>query len=225
MIINIIGPPGSGKGTQSKILSHYLKLPHISVGDLLRKEVRGNSVLGKQVEYYFSKGINFFDHLTYPILKKRLSQIDCENGFILEGFPRNIQQLMDLKGKFGVTVDLVVFINFIEHDINILYERVLNRISCTSCGKVYNLKFLLSSREGICDYCNQLLFIREDDSKEKFKKRLREYNKYTKPAIDLYFYSEFYTNKFIQIDGKKNIGAIHKEIINTIKEINNNKFY
>lgn len=213
MIINFIGPPNSGKGTQASKLSKKIDLPHVSVGDLLRKEVRQNSIIGQQIEHYFKRNINFFDHLTYPVLEKRISQYDCASGFVLDGFPRTVKQLVDFKNHFKIMIDSVIFLNIDKCETDMLYKRALSRISCSSCGKVFNLKVCPSRKNHQCDSCGSKLYFRDDDTKRKLDKRLREYEKYTKPAIYLYLNNKKYTHQFIQLDGRKDIATLHGEIL------------
>lgn len=199
MIIVLIGPQGSGKGTQAKIISERLNIPHISIGDLFRS-LKGK--LKKEVDYYINRGELVPDELTINLLKKVISKKECEKGFILDGFPRNINQAKMLQEI--VKVDLVILID-IEDELAI--KRILSRVSCKKCGAVYNLLTNPPKKEMTCDVCGEMLYKRTDDNIESIKKRLENYYKETEPVLS------FYKDKLIVVDGSQEIEKIAEEIL------------
>lgn len=186
-----LGPPGSGKGTYSSRLSPKLNIPHISTGDLLRNEVKNETELGEKAKKYMDKGKLVTDELVMKILKKRINQEDCENGFILDGFPRTLSQA---KALDKITdIDVVIKLHLPE---DILIEKLTGRRVCEDCGKNYNVADI--NRKGInmppllpendmkCDKCGGKLIQRDDDKVEVIKDRLETYHKETKPLIKYY---------------------------------------
>lgn len=189
--IIFLGPPGSGKGTYSSRISPKLDIPHISTGDLLRTEVKNESELGKKAKEYMDNGELVPDELVIQILKKRIEGPDCEKGFILDGFPRTINQAKELDN----ITDIDVVINLYLPD-DILVEKICARRVCENCGANYNIADInrdgifmppmLSENEGICDKCGGNLIQRKDDNPETIKNRLKTYYEKTQPLIDYY---------------------------------------
>lgn len=178
MKIVLLGAPGAGKGTHAGKLKTDFAIPHISTGDIFRANIKEGTVLGKKAKSYIDKGELVPDELVIDLVKDRLSQDDCKNGFILDGFPRTIHQAEELK-KF---VDLDAVINFILDD-DIIINRISGRRMC-SCGETYNVAFLNGKNE--CSKCGKELYQREDDKEETIKNRLKVYYKETAPLIDYY---------------------------------------
>lgn len=186
--IIFIAPPAAGKGTQSKLVSAEYNIPHISTGDLLREEVNSGSDLGVYLKQEMDKGNLISDETITTLLKNRLSKNDCENGYILDGYPRNVTQakiyenlLKELNKDLGSVI-------FLDIDKSLALERTLSRIVCPNCGASYNLNIeaLKPIKEGICDKCNNTLKIRSDDNKETFLNRFDTYINNTKELIDYY---------------------------------------
>lgn len=186
--IIFIAPPAAGKGTQSKLVSAEYNIPHISTGDLLREEVNSGSDLGVYLKQEMDKGNLISDETITTLLKNRLSKSDCENGYILDGYPRNVTQakiyenlLKELNKEIGSVI-------FLDIDKSLALERTLSRIVCPNCGASYNLNIeaLKPIKEGICDKCNNTLKIRSDDNKETFLNRFDTYINNTKELIDYY---------------------------------------
>lgn len=186
--IIFIAPPAAGKGTQSKLVSAEYNIPHISTGDLLREEVNSGSDLGTYLKQEMDKGNLISDETITTLLKNRLSKSDCENGYILDGYPRNVTQakiyenlLKELNKDLGSVI-------FLDIDKSLALERTLSRIVCPNCGASYNLNIeaLKPIKEGICDKCNNTLKIRSDDNKETFLNRFDTYINNTKELIDYY---------------------------------------
>lgn len=186
--IIFIAPPAAGKGTQSKLVSAEYNIPHISTGDLLREEVNSGSDLGVYLKQEMDKGNLISDETITTLLKNRLSKSDCANGYILDGYPRNVTQakiyenlLKELNKDLGSVI-------FLDIDKSLALERTLSRIVCPNCGASYNLNIeaLKPIKEGICDKCNNTLKIRSDDNKETFLNRFDTYINNTKELIDYY---------------------------------------
>ncbi|UCD03960.1 MAG: adenylate kinase [Candidatus Woesearchaeota archaeon] len=191
--IIFLGPPGSGKGTYSSRIGPELVIPHISTGDLLRNEVKGDSELGKKAAEYMNKGNLVPDDLVIEILKKRVEKPDCERGFILDGFPRTLNQAKALDKI--TNIDMVINL-YLPDDI--LITKLSGRRVCRNCGDNYNVTDikddergiymapLLPKKEGVCDKCGGELYQRDDDKPEVIKERLEVYYQKTKSLIDYY---------------------------------------
>ncbi|RLJ09984.1 MAG: adenylate kinase [Candidatus Aenigmatarchaeota archaeon] len=181
MRLVFLGPPGVGKGTHAEIAGKEFSIPAISTGQILREEIEKGSELGKMVSKYVEKGVLVPDEIVIEILKKRISQDDCKNGFILDGFPRTLNQAKELE---TIThIDLVV--NFVASHETII-ARISNRLTCRKCGAIYNTLFMKPKVDGICDVCGGELYRRPDQDPAVVKKRLEVYEKETKPLIDYY---------------------------------------
>lgn len=188
MKLNIIllGAPGAGKGTQAQIIKEKYKIPHISTGDMFREAIKGKTPLGELAESYISRGDLVPDDVTIALVKERLSKDDCQNGYLLDGFPRTIVQaeaLEKLTKEIERPINLVIDI---EVDENILIERISGRRICKKCGASYHIKNMPPKIEGVCDHCGGELYIRKDDNVDALKVRLDHYHEQTKPLIDFY---------------------------------------
>jgi len=204
MKIVFIGPQGSGKGTQAKILSERLGFCHISTGDLLRGS---GGELKKKVDEIMNKGGLISDDLMLDILKKRISCEDCLKGFILDGFPRTLNQAKLLEGV--VKIDKVVEI-FISDDNAV--KRIFGRVSCSKCGEGYNNFTELKPKvEGKCDKCGSGLVRRDDDNEYAVRKRLKIYHKETEPVL------EFYGSEIVKVDGMQGVEKIYDEIVEELE--------
>jgi len=181
MNIVLIGPPGIGKGTVAGKLTKKLGFPHIATGDMLRENVAEKTKLGLKAKSYMDKGLLVPDKLVIEMMKERLQDKDCQKGFILDGFPRTINQAEDIEKV--INIDKVV--NLWATD-DILIERISRRRVCEKCGFSYHLDFIKPNREGICDKCSGILYQREDDKPKAVKERLKVYRNLTKPLIDYF---------------------------------------
>lgn len=185
MRIIILGPPGAGKGTQAKRVSDRLGLPHLSTGDLLRKTVSSNTPLGKMAKSYMSKGELVPDPIILNIIGKEIGKHKDKDGFILDGFPRNIaqaQKLDEYLEQGGKQLDIIVNL---EIDEKTIVERIKGRLSCPKCGRVYNI--IKSGYYGrVCENCRTKLEQREDDSEETIRNRMKVYLEETLPLVDYY---------------------------------------
>ena len=186
MRIILFGPPGAGKGTQAKVLSERVRLPHISTGDLLRENVKGNTSLGRQAKDFMDKGLLVLDTLVANMLEERFTRPDVKAGFILDGYPRNIAQaktLDDMLLKLGMDIDFVVYLDTADA---IIVQRLSGRQVCSSCGALYHITNMPPKAAGVCDTCSAKLYQRSDDKEETVKKRLEVYKKEVTPLINYY---------------------------------------
>lgn len=186
MNIIIMGPPGAGKGTQAELIVSTFKVPHISTGDMFREAVAAGTPLGKKAKEYMDQGALVPDEVTIGLVEERLAQSDCNAGFLLDGFPRNLKQaealdqaLARLSKKLDVAVDVQV-------PFGILVERMTGRVTCKKCKAVYHLKFNPPTQTGICDKCGGELIQRADDTGETAQKRLTVYEAETDPLRSYY---------------------------------------
>lgn len=184
LILILLGPPGSGKGTQAALIHDKFHIPHISTGDLLREHIRKETELGKQAKIYMDKGLLVPDELIFDMLFDRVSQKDCSTGYILDGFPRTLAQAEVFQAHLQGKVTPVV-INLDLSDAKII-ERLSQRVSCERCGTPYHLTYSPPKTKGICDKCQGKLIQRSDDKEEVIIKRLKVYHEQTKPLIHFY---------------------------------------
>jgi adenylate kinase len=181
MKIVMLGAPGAGKGTYASRLNVSLGIPHISTGDMVRDEIKAQTELGKKIKQYSDKGELVPDEIIIQLLADRLKKPDCEKGYILDGFPRTINQAEAL-GKIS-KIDVVVNLNVPDQ---IIVTRLSNRVTCKKCGAIYNLLTLKPKKEGVCDKCGGELVQRRDDQPEVIQERLNVYREKTEPLIQYY---------------------------------------
>lgn len=184
-----MGPPASGKGTQTKMLSKRTGFPHVDTGSLLRSAIKNETEYGKIAKGYIEKGQLAPAELVASIIKERLMQEDCKNGYILDGYPRSLEQALMLDEIMAdINKGTETEFKAICFDIpdEMLLERIVNRRSCPKCGRIYNTKFLPPKVEGICDFDGETLTQRKDDTEEVAKARFKTYYEQTEPLIDFY---------------------------------------
>ncbi|MCR5348404.1 MAG: adenylate kinase [Bacilli bacterium] len=187
-MLNIIlmGPPGAGKGTQATRIIDAFHLPHISTGDIFRENISKGTELGLKAKAIIERGDLVPDGLTIDLVKSRLSQDDCKDGYLLDGFPRTIAQAKALKvmgPEIGRAVNLVIDITVPDE---VLMERIAGRRVCPKCGASYNIHSMKPAKEGVCDRCGAELIQRKDDNPESFKIRLDNYYAQTAPLVEFY---------------------------------------
>ena len=204
MNVILLGAPGAGKGTQATRLAEKYSIPHISTGDIFRENIKRQTPIGVVAKSYIDKGQLVPDEVTVEIVKQRLSKDDCKNGYLLDGFPRNIFQAEELD-KFS-TVEKVVDIDV---DLTKLLKRITGRRVCP-CGESYHVDFL--NGKTTCDKCGAELYQRADDNEETVKSRLSVYENQTAPLIDYYKKA----GKLLVIDGDKAIDEVFQEIVNKL---------
>jgi adenylate kinase len=230
MRLILLGPPGSGKGTQASLLSEKYDIPSISTGDILRQSIEAQEELGLKAKKYMDEGALVPDELVIEIVKSRLIKPDCvryahqrlrllERGFILDGFPRTVAQaealdsLLDnpltpfIKGDFlGYSLRAVINIDLKDE---VVIERLSGRRMCRRCNRIYHVVYLPPKTTGICDDCGETLYQRDDDKPEAIKKRLQVYMIQTTPLIRYYQGK----GKLISINGDREVREIHEDIV------------
>lgn len=184
-----LGPPACGKGTQTSRLATYLKFPHIDTGSLLRRAIAEKTADGLIAQSYIDKGQLVPVDIVAAIIKNKLKEDDCKDGFILDGYPRSIEQaeiLEDMKAEINEGEEFSFKVIYFDIDQQLLLNRIIYRRSCAKCGKIYNLQSLKPKKEGVCDECGCELIQRKDDTEETAKARFDTYFEQTAPLIKFY---------------------------------------
>ena len=205
--IILLGPPGAGKGTQAKSISNKYSIPHISTGDIFRKNISENTPLGIEAKRYMDNGQLVPDEVTINMVKDRLQQEDCKQGYLLDGFPRTVSQaeaLQDFLDSRNESLDTALLI---EVPRDFILERMTGRRVCPSCGASYHIKFNPAAN-GKCELCGSDVVQRKDDTEETVKERLDVYEKQTQPLID--FYKD--KNLLSTVDGTQAINKVFESI-------------
>jgi len=208
MRIVLLGAPGSGKGTQAKLLVEQYKVPQVSTGDLLRAAVAADTPLGRMAKAAMDAGQLVTDEIVLGMIRERLSQADAKKGFILDGFPRNIPQAQALDGmldQLHKPLQLALLVNV---DVDVLLQRLTGRRTCESCGQMYNVYTSPSKLDDQCDKCGGNLRHRADDNEETISNRLRVYEAQTAPLIEYYRAQ----NRLRTVQGVGDIGDIYKAV-------------
>ena len=209
MKIIMLGAPGAGKGTQAKKIAAKYQIPHISTGDIFRANIRNGTELGMKAKAFMDAGGLVPDEITIGMLLDRIHEADCENGYVLDGFPRTIPQAesltqalagMDEKIDYAVNVDVP--------DENII-SRMSGRRACLNCGATYHIVYNPPKQEGVCDVCGDKLVLRDDDKPETVQKRLSVYHDQTQPLIE--YYEKAGVLK--QVDGTQDMEAVFQDIV------------
>lgn len=182
MNLILLGAPGAGKGTQAEVICEHLNIPAISTGNIIREALKNGTELGLKAKSYMDSGALVPDEVVIDIIKERLSKADCQNGFILDGFPRTVPQAEALD-SMGVKIDKVI-------DIEVADEKIMQRLSgrrvCQDCGASYHIDYKPSKVEGKCDKCDGNTVLRKDDHPDTIKERLEVYHEQTEPLKDYY---------------------------------------
>lgn len=210
-----MGPPGAGKGTQAAKIAEHFGIPHISTGDIFRAAINSGSELGRKLKQFLDAGKLVPDEVTIAVVRERLEQPDCENGFLLDGFPRTIPQaeaLDQILREMGTELDIVLNISVAPE---IIVQRLSGRRICRNCGATYHVKFQPPKHPGVCDRCGGKLYQRSDDNEETVKERLDVYTKQTAPLLDYYRKRGLLT----QVDGNQSIDQVWSEIERTLRSI------
>ena len=208
MKIVLLGPHGAGKGTQAKSISNRYSIPHISTGDICRKNISENTPLGIEAKSYMDNGQLVPDEVTINMVKDRLQQDDCKNGYLLDGFPRTVHQAEALDNFLTEREESIDTALLIEVPKEFILERMTGRRVCPSCGASYHIKFNPPTNDGKCDLCGSDVIQRKDDTEETVKERLDVYENQTQPLID------FYKNKkqLSVVDGTQAINEVFESI-------------
>jgi len=218
MRIVLLGAPGSGKGTQAKLLVEKYKLPQISTGDMLREAVAEATLLGRQAKVSMDAGQLVSDEIVLAIIQERVTRPDARKGFILDGFPRNLQQaeaLDQLLTSLGRPLNLSLLVAV---DVDALIQRLVGRRTCLSCGQMYNIYYAPPHIEGRCDECGGRLRHRADDNEETIGNRLRVFETHTLPVVE--YYKEQGTLRTIQ--GVGEISDIFKAVTKVVEDVKSN---
>ncbi len=208
MNLILLGPPGAGKGTQAERLCEICATPHISTGDILRENIREGTELGREAQQYMDRGELVPDSVVIGIVRDRLAEPDCDPGFILDGFPRTVDQADALKAILAGMAKPVDHVVDIEVPEEVVVERLSARRVCAACGAVKHLIYNPPILEGICDECEGELCQRPDDNPDTIRERLREYERKTQPLI------EYYKKEGLlrEVDGSGEMEQVLKEI-------------
>lgn len=212
MKIIMLGAPGAGKGTQAKKISEKYQIPHISTGDIFRSNIKEGTELGRKAKGYMDQGALVPDELTIGMLIDRIQKEDCNDGYVLDGFPRTIPQAESLKkaiSEMGQKIDFAI-------NVDVPDENIINRMSgrraCISCGATYHIVYNRSKVSNVCDVCGAELVLRDDDKPETVKKRLSVYHDQTQPLIDYYAKDGVLVN----VDGTQELSKVFSDIVSIL---------
>ena len=197
MKLIFMGAPGAGKGTQAEKVSEYLNIPTISTGNIIREALKNGTEMGLKAKSYMDAGALVPDEVVIGIIQERLAQPDCENGFILDGFPRTIPQAEALD-RMGIVIDRIIDIDVPDETIA---QRVSGRRVCAACGSSYHIDYKKPTVEGVCDRCGGTLVQRKDDQPETVKERLAVYHEQTEPLKAYYAKS----GKLVTVKGQERV--------------------
>ena len=212
MNLILLGPPGAGKGTQATRIVEKYNIPHISTGDIFRENIKNATELGKKITEYMNAGKLVPDELVIEVATSRLSEDDCKDGFLLDGFPRTVQQAEALDAylaKTGRKVDTVLDIAVEKEE---LMSRLMGRRVCKSCGASFHVVSMPPKKEGVCDVCGGELYQRADDNEETVSNRIEVYETQTMPLIDYYEKS----GNIAHIDGAVGMEQVFAEIVKVL---------
>ena len=216
MRIILLGAPGAGKGTQAQILKDKFNIPQISTGDMLRAAIKANTKLGLEAKQFMDSGALVPDQLIIELVKERIQDSDCKQGFLLDGFPRTIPQAEAMK-EAAITIDMVIEIDVPD---NVILDRLSGRRTHIASGRIYHIHNNPPKIQGKDDVTGEDLVQRDDDKEETILKRLSVYHSQTKPLVDYYLKwsaSENEGLRYIKINGLGNVNDIQKSIFEQIK--------
>jgi adenylate kinase len=215
MYLVLLGPPGSGKGTQAERLNEQLGLPHVASGDLFRENIGNETELGLLAKGYIDRGQLVPDDVTIAMVRERLQQPDCDDGVILDGFPRTLAQAEafdEILASTGRTLAGVLYINVPDEE---LVRRLSGRRICRQCQTPYHMTFSPPAEEGVCDECGGELYQRDDDRPETVRARLRVYHEQTAPLIDYYRQ----VGLLVEVDGFGDIETVNAALLDAIRSL------
>lgn len=211
-IVILLGHPGAGKGTQARAIMHRLDIPQISTGDMLREAIARNTSYGRKAKARMDTGELVSDSIVNAIVAERITRGDCQKGFILDGYPRTVQQADTFRNEL-VNGD-EIFVIEIGANSNGLTNRLTGRWICPGCGEIYNTYSRAPKREGVCDVCGWSLFHRSDDREDLVRERFRTYKEETYPLVQYYRQLGVYH----QVDGMRPVEEVTKEILSILDE-------
>ena len=213
MKLILLGPPGAGKGTQAKMLTEQFSIPQISTGDILRAAVNDGTAMGLKAKQYMDAGGLVPDKVVVGIVRDRLQEADCVNGFILDGFPRTVPQADALQTSLSEMHKELDRVISLDVDAEALVERLTGRRTCKECGRGYHVTFDPSREEGKCDACGGTLFQRDDDQEETIRKRLQVYADQTAPLISYYRDA----GVLLELDGMQPISQVQEKMLSLLQ--------
>jgi adenylate kinase len=214
LVLLLFGPPGSGKGTQSGKISHWLGIPAISTGDMLREEIKAGTALGKAAKSIMSSGGLVGDDLVNRMLAQRVSLPDCAHGFLLDGYPRTVEQAEYLDAVLTEQQLRAPIVLHLDVPMDALVGRLTSRRQCPTCKRIYNLLHQPPKKAGICDDDGTPLVTRKDDSEEVVSERIRTYDELTRPVLAYY-----QDRKYYQIRGDRSPSYIFEEITGILEPV------
>ena len=212
--IVLLGPPGAGKGTQAELIVNKYGIPQISTGDIFRANIKNGTELGMKAKSYMDKGDLVPDELVVDLVKDRLEQDDCSNGFMLDGFPRTVYQAEELDKIMEARGLKITAVLNIDVQPEKLVKRIAGRRVCKACGATYNVDYKPPVKEGICDKCGGEVYQRADDTEETVQNRIKVYFSQTAPLIDYYKKSDVIVN----IDGDQAEETVFAQITDALGE-------
>ncbi|NCB42360.1 MAG: adenylate kinase [Clostridia bacterium] len=212
-IVVLLGPPGAGKGTQASKIAKKYSIPHISTGDIFRHNVKEGTPLGKKAKSYMDQGHLVPDELVCDLVEDRLSQSDCVNGYLLDGFPRTVFQAQHFDQSLENSNHEISLVLDIRVSEDILLSRMIGRRICKNCGKLYHIVNMPPQKDGICDVCGGEVYQRADDSAETVKNRFKVYIEQTSPLTE--YYEKI--GKLITLDGAKDPDELFVQICDLLE--------
>ncbi len=215
MILIFLGPPGCGKGTQAKRLSERRNLPQLSTGDMLRAGVKAGTKLGLEAKSYMDSGSLVPDEVVIGLIRERIKESDCNNGAILDGFPRTIDQAKALSTMLSEQNNRVDGAIFFEIPLDELVARLSGRRTCVKCGAMYHQVAAPPKKQGICDKCSSSLILRDDDKEDVIRHRLSVYDEQTSPLVDFYFRAGILK----KINASQDVALVEKELEKSVNEL------
>ncbi len=212
MKIIMLGAPGAGKGTQAKKIAEKYGIPHISTGDIFRANIKGGTELGMKAKSYMDQGQLVPDDVTIGMLLDRISEADCADGYVLDGFPRTIPQAESLTKALEERNEKMDYAINVDVPDAAIVDRMSGRRACVKCGATYHIVYNAPAKEGICDACGEALVLRDDDKPETVQKRLSVYHDQTQPLIDYYKKADI----LVAVDGTKDLNEVFKDIVSIL---------
>lgn len=212
MKIIMLGAPGAGKGTQAKKIAEKYGIPHVSTGDIFRANIKGGTELGMKAKSYMDQGQLVPDDVTIGMLLDRISEADCANGYVLDGFPRTIPQAESLTEALNGRNEKMDYAINVDVPDEAIVSRMSGRRACVKCGATYHIVYNAPAKEGVCDACGDALVLRDDDKPETVQKRLTVYHDQTQPLIDYYEKAGI----LVTVDGTKDLNEVFKDIVNLL---------